>query len=287
MKVCVLGSAGFIGSAIFRELERKGQEVIGVDKYATQTNMICSDIAGLKGRVNEFKDVDFFIDASGSLKPIDYIQNFETAINSNWHSTMELVEFLNLVKPKGIVNISSAGAIYGECNLSASEDSKLQPVGWYGKMKLVEESLLNTLLSPRIRVIHARLTNPYGNSNPSSHGFIDNLCSKVQSNSPIELFFHREATRDFIHIDDAARMVVKLAESNLSGPFNIGVGKAERLSDIAEFVKTLVSGKVKYEVIHPLSQEVVQSNVSTKKYQQLFEQEKLIDVYDYLKKSVS
>jgi ADP-L-glycero-D-manno-heptose 6-epimerase len=68
--------------------------------------------------------------------------------------------------------------------------------------------------------------------------FVRNCFTAVENNVPIELFEGSEdITRDFIYVEDAARITVHCALSDMPGIFNVGTGIATSFLDVAEEVR--------------------------------------------------
>jgi GDP-L-fucose synthase len=95
-----------------------------------------------------------------------------------------------------------------------------------------------------MNVIHLVPTNLYGprdNFNLETSHVIPALIAKMLSGAPsVEILGDGSATRDFLYVDDAARMIVTATASyNSSEPLNLGSGSRVTISTLASKIKRL------------------------------------------------
>lgn len=134
----------------------------------------------------------------------------------------------------GLYLVSSAGGSYAG-SVNPPFDSRSVPIALnaYGRTKLAQEQVFAELLSARLSLTIGRLPNVYGPGQDLSkqQGLITQLglCSLL--NRPATIFAPLATLRDYIYVDDVARLV--LAD----------VRRMSRLSDPQVSVEVVCSGR--------------------------------------------
>ncbi len=65
-------------------------------------------------------------------------------------------------------------------------------------------------------------------------GVIAIFCGKLLENGKATIFGDGKQTRDYIYVDDVVQANLKAAESEATGPVNIGVGEQKSVLDLVE-----------------------------------------------------
>jgi UDP-glucose 4-epimerase len=108
---------------------------------------------------------------------------------------------------------SSAGGVYaGSSRPPFSEATSPHPLSSYGHAKLEQEGLADQLLGGAIPVIIGRLSNLYGPGQnvAKPQGLVSQLCLAAVTRRALNLFVPMDTARDYLYVDDAARMIVEL-----------------------------------------------------------------------------
>ena len=148
-----------------------------------------------------------------------------------------------------IILLSSGGCVYTGDKLPFSEESEALGINRYGKFKLKQEKLLVEAMPKSIIV---RLSNIYGLGQPHGRGqgVIAEWTHAIRNKLPLKIFGDPEASRDYLHIEDAVSAVLTLVESQESGCFNVGSGRSTTLNQIVKILTDLSGAKVATE-LHP------------------------------------
>ena len=95
-----------------------------------------------------------------------------------------------------------------------------------------------------------RIFNTYGPYMCENDGrVITNFINKIKKNEPIEIYGDGEQTRSFGYVDDIISGIVKMMESNESGPLNLGNPYCEvTLNKLVEIFETKMGKKI--EVVY-------------------------------------
>lgn len=242
LKVCVLGASGFIGSNLVRYLNDQGVSVAGISRSVGQGNIVqvsdFDDAELLAGALNE---CDVVINAIGSFKPKDFLNDIAGPFDELGAVARAIDNVLGKASVKRFIQISSAGTIYthndGQVRV---EDDVAIPDTWYGRVKLLEESYYEQMCSKHnIDYVVARVSNPFGNTRPVRHGFVDVLANSIVTGRRFRTFSTDRHARDFLYIDDMSRMLLGLCSVELASSceiFNVGYGESFCLHELACFV---------------------------------------------------
>tara|TARA_Y200000002_G_scaffold275756_1_gene230004 strand:+ start:380 stop:1360 length:981 start_codon:yes stop_codon:yes gene_type:complete len=108
------------------------------------------------------------------------------------------------------VLISSAGGVYaGTPDPPHSAHSTPSPISPYGVAKLAQERAWRRTLSPVCPTLTIRLSNVYGEGQrlDKRQGLISQLAYSAATRQPLRIYVPLDTVRDYIHADDAARLV--------------------------------------------------------------------------------
>ncbi len=184
MRAIVTGGAGFIGSHVVDALVARGDEVAVIDSLVHGTKDNVSDRADLHVRDIREPVEDLFEEVRPEAvfhlaAQADVRVSVEQPVADAEVNVLGTVRILEAARPHGaqVVFASTGGAIYGECDEAAREDSPTEPLSPYGTAKLAAEEYLrsyNRLYDTRH--IALRYGNVYG-PRQDPHGAEDvHLC---------------------------------------------------------------------------------------------------------------
>ncbi|HXS34905.1 MAG TPA: NAD-dependent epimerase/dehydratase family protein [Solirubrobacterales bacterium] len=256
MKALVTGGAGFIGSNLADALLARNDEVIVVDDLSTGrrenldgalgagAKLIEADIrdrAALERLAAEDKpEVIFHLAAQIDVRKSIADPAFDASINVG--GTANVLEAARVAGSRRIVFSSTGGAIYGEGDgqqLPLPEDAPLAPEAPYGQSKFAGEGYL--ALYERLyglSTVPLRLGNVYGpRQDPLGEaGVIAIFCGKLRAGEQPTVFGDGKQTRDYIYVGDVVTAMLAAADSETTGPVNIGTGIE---TDVLELVQAL------------------------------------------------
>lgn len=220
--ILITGGSGFLGYALAKQLKKKGFEVYGIGR-STKKNIKYNALHEVyeayleldltETNLNKFKGKHFdaIIHCANNtsisqsfLKPnIDY--------DSSVSSTKELLNFIKKLQPNTYLVYPSSAAVYGEHTDSPIlESSKKNPISPYGKNKLLVEKILidfNKNVKTKIGII--RFFSIFGPGQKKQ--LIWDAANKISDQKNISTFFGTgNETRDFIYIEDAIEIIIKL-----------------------------------------------------------------------------
>lgn len=122
----------------------------------------------------------------------------------------------------GFLYCSSAGALYGGSDDPPfSENTIPQPLGEYGKFKLLaEQHVMKFSESSNIKTAIARIANLYGpgQSLSKQQGILSRLASATLTNKPVSIYVPLDTLRDYIYVDDCATKLLLFANKTHENP---------------------------------------------------------------------
>ncbi|OMQ09845.1 NAD-dependent epimerase/dehydratase family protein [[Flexibacter] sp. ATCC 35103] len=256
-KYLLIGGAGFIGSAIAKELLLKGNEVsifelpqsnlFRVKLIEDKINIYTGDLT----QIDVIKDIivknkiSIVLHLASSLIPSSAEHHYNVDLENIILPTIKLLTVFSELKVK-LVFFSSGGAVYGKKNNGIfSENDVLMPISYYGQSKLIiEESIKFESRKSGLNFLILRPSNPYGigQSLYGKQGLIATCIHNILTDQPIEIWGDGTVVRDYIYIDDFVDIVVNIinkAEENET--VNIGSGKGYSVNQVLDIFKRLIT----------------------------------------------
>lgn len=234
-KVLVTGASGFLGRFIPSSLP--GHNVIAVGRSPWPDGQAhFHQIDLLSATPSEFERVcdigaDTMIHAAWCTQPGAYWTSVD---NLRWAaSSLHLFESFIRGGGKRVVVVGTCAEYDWRYHTLVERETPLNPSTIYGQAKASLHKTL-ALYSEKhgISFAWAHIFFPYGPNEKRSRLLSDlvyNLLHGIEM--PVS---EGRQIRDFMHVEDAAAAVAKLAKSDVQGPVNIGSGEPRALHDIIE-----------------------------------------------------
>jgi UDP-glucose 4-epimerase len=252
VRALVTGGAGFIGSNVVDALLERGDEVTVVDNLTTgrRENLDQALANGAKLVEADIRDAEALIDVFSEARPevvfhlaaqIDVRKSAEDPAYDarvNVEGTINVLQAARAAGTRRVVNTSTGGAIYGEAQeIPAPESHPNAPEAPYGQSKYAAEGyceLFRRLFG--LSTVSLRYGNVYGpRQDPLGEaGVIAIFCGRLKSGERPTIFGDGLQTRDYVHVDDVVAANLAAAESDVSGPVNIGTGVETNVLELAE-----------------------------------------------------
>lgn len=263
MKILVTGGAGYIGSA-FVKLAVQDNEVIVldnlskgkielVDKKAKFYHADLTNKLALEKIFSENK-IDAVVHFA-AYKAVGESMKDAVKYSGNIAGTMNLLNAMVKFNVNKIV-FSSSAAVYGLPKEDvANEETKLEPINFYGFTKLECERIIEWYNQVhKINFICLRYFNVAGDAglkyqDPEAENVFPIIMETISGKRKEFTIFGEDyntsdgtCVRDYIHINDLVQAHLLAIKSNYNGPINLGTGNGFSVKSLVEeFIK--ITGK--------------------------------------------
>ncbi|MFH0875685.1 MAG: NAD-dependent epimerase/dehydratase family protein, partial [archaeon] len=239
MKCLVTGGAGFIGSNLALELEKKKNEVVVADNLLSGSE---NNLKGFKGKFMKIdvskhfelnEDFDAIFHEAAITDP--RFGNDEETIRANIDGFKNIIELAKRKKAK-LVYASTAG-LYGNGNVPMKESQEKEILSAYGKSKLMMDELASRLFG-KMHIVGLRYFNVFGPREKykgRSASMIYHLAKQIKDGKNPRLFKWGEQKRDHIYVKDAVDATIKAVDAK-SGIYNVGTGIATSFNELVKLL---------------------------------------------------
>ncbi len=242
MRALVTGGAGFIGSHVADALVARGDDVVVVDNLASghrehvppaavfeQVDIRDPDLRRVFDEARP--EVCFHLAAQADVGTSVARPDYDADVN-----VVGTVRVLEAARAHGapVVFSSTGGAIYGECDGPAAEDTPRRPVSPYGIAKLAAEEYLagwNRLHGTSH--VALRFANVYGaRQQPELEGGVVAIfLDRMARGEGTQIFGDGSQTRDFVYVGDVVEALLAAVGVG-GGVFNVGTGIETSINEL-------------------------------------------------------
>ena len=255
MKALVTGGAGFIGSNLVDALLARGDEVTVIDDLSTgkRRNLERAIANGATLEPVDIRYGEAVDDVVARTRPevifhlaaqIDVRKSVADPAADARINVEGTANVLSAAQAHGVrrfVNTSTGGAIYGEGRvIPAPEDHPSAPEAPYGLSKWCAEQYCEIFTRLHgLSTVSLRYGNVYGpRQDPLGEaGVIAIFCGKLLDGGTALIFGDGLQTRDYVYVDDVVDANLRAAETDTTGPVNIGLGQEKSVLDIVEVLR--------------------------------------------------
>ncbi len=276
--VLVTGAGGFIGGHLVATLRERGvQSIRGVDRVPVDewhqrfddVDNRCADLQDLSSCLNVCEGVHTVYNLAADMGGMGFIDNNKALCML---SVLISIHMLEAARHRGVQRLfySSSACVYAAGKQESPEVEPLResdaypamPEDGYGWEKLFSERMCRHFyedfgLETRVARYH-NVYGPLGTYVGGREKAPAAVCRKVASavlsgNHAIEIWGDGEQTRSFTYIEDCVVGTLKLTESDVREPLNIGSDQRVTINELVDIVERLagVTLKRKYNLDAP------------------------------------
>jgi dTDP-glucose 4,6-dehydratase len=255
-RVVITGGSGFLGSHLCERLLVDGHEVVCLDNFLTGTAANVAHLTSVgpfhlvRADVTEYihvpGPVDLVLHFASPASPLDYLRLPIATLKVGAIGTLHT---LGLAREKGARYVlASTSEVYGDPQVHPQPESywghvnPVGPRGVYDEAKRFGEALTMAYRAThRVDTGIVRIFNTYGpRMRPDDGRAIPTFIRQALTGEPLTVAGDGSQTRSVCYIDDLVDGVVRLADSDLAGPVNIGNPEEMSVLALAERIRTLV-----------------------------------------------
>ena len=263
MKNLVTGGCGFIGSNLIDRLLKNGEFVLCIDDLSSGKT---KNIKGfVKNKKFKFIKHDIIYPLKSNIKidriwhlacpasPVIYQLNPIKTSKVNFEGTLNILEFAR--KNKSKILFASSSEVYGDPKNHPQKEEyygSVNPIGirsCYDEGKRIAESLcFDFHRNYNLEISVARIFNTYGTKMSLNDGrVISNFIYQSLQKKPLTIYGKGNQSRSFCYIEDLVDGLIKLMNSDQTGPINLGNPEEITIMNLAHLISGKVGNILQYE----------------------------------------
>lgn len=300
MKILLTGGAGFIGSHITDLLIKEGHQVIIIDNLSNGKKVNINPAALFYHRDIRDENLDEIFARekpdilnhhAAQISVRDSVSDPIHDLEINIRGTVHLLELSRKHGVKKVIFASSGGALYGEQDyFPADENHPLRPLSPYGVAKLAGENYLYYYQQNfDLPYVALRYANVYGpRQDPFGEAGVIAIFSQslLTGKQPI-INGSGEQTRDYVYVEDIARINVLALKNDVHGTFNVGTGQEITVNDIFKKIRSFSHAEASEVHGEPKKGEQFRSVLSAEKARQKLGWKPQVEFDEGLKKTIA
>ncbi len=291
-KMLIIGGSGFIGYHLAKLALKKGWKIDSISRKFPKKNrklskvkyLIC-DITKLKNIKKSIKkNYNFVVNLGGD---VDH-KNKSKTYQSHYIGCKNISNFFLDRKIATFVQIGSSSE-YAKSKSPHKESFKCNPKSYYGKSKnLASNYLINLKKNKNFPIIILRLYQTFG-SNQDLNRLIPFVIKSCISKKKFPCSDGNQY-RDFLIVDQVVKAILKCYRNTKAYGqiINIGSGKARKVKDVIETIKSKIKkGEPQYGMIKLRSEESLKAYPNIQKAKKLLNWEPCGDFKKNLHKTIA
>lgn len=165
MNIVITGQTGYISNSLKEQFQLK--------ENVTSVNTI-----SIRGNIEIPKNTDILIHTAALVHKREKNYTLEDYMNINYRKTMELANYAKRQGVKHFIFFSTM-AVFGVSSGVISAKTKLKPISYYGKSKLLAEEELFKLQDENFIISVIRPPMVYGPKCPGNYSLLSKLAKKI------------------------------------------------------------------------------------------------------------
>lgn len=238
-KVVVTGTTGLLGTHFFKQLSLSNDVSI--------TALSRDAFANKKILREQLRGANFIYHLAGVN-----IAKDKKEYRFNVASARSLLQAMKSAAPEAVFVYTSSFSVYRPLKKGrvVTEESPLRPRNAYGESKLAAERLI-TDFSKRYgtAAVILRVSNMYGPKREATRAIIDQVQHSIKTNKVLTMNTGMESTRDFIYVDDAVAVLMKLLERRYKGGgveiFNVCSGEETSIQSLIQIAQKITGKRLR------------------------------------------
>lgn len=271
MRVLVTGGAGFVGANLVPHLAAAGHEVVALDDLSAGARPAWwgkrSPARCVEARIEDdaavrraMKGLDALVHLAARPGVADSVARPDLDFATNVQGTFNLVASAR-ANGVGRMIFASSGAVLAGAKPPLREDMAPAPIAPYGASKLYGEGITAAAAAFGIVGVSLRFSNLYGPESAHKRSVIAAFIRAALNGEPFVVYGSGRQTRDFIHVEDICRAVVKALAVKAGGVYHLGTGVETSVAQLARKVARACGIEVRIDRQPPRTGDAVRNFV--------------------------
>ena len=276
MTAIVLGGSGFLGSHLCDALLARGQDVIAVDDLSTgrlqnidhlKSNKSFKFVqADISLELPDLGTPELILNFASPASPPAYLSMPVHTLRTGSLGTMHALELASKTNARFVM--ASTSEIYGDPLEHPQTESywgNVNPIGvrsCYDEAKRFSEAL--TFAHQRERATNTgivRIFNTYGpRLDPTDGRVVSNFIMAAINDLPLNIYGDGSQTRSLCYVSDLVDGILRMADSNINGPINLGNPNEMTVLQLAQRIVDITDSKSVINFQSALSDDPQQRN---------------------------
>jgi nucleoside-diphosphate-sugar epimerase len=257
-RILILGGAGYIGSALVRELIGQGRKLRILDKLVygaaalsellnhPDIELAVGDCRNIADVVAAMRGVTSIVDLAAIVGDPACEQDRQTALEVNYAATRMILEVAKGQRVRRFVFASSC-SVYGSSSYEVDEQAELHPLSLYAQTKVDSEKAVLQARSESFHPTVLRFATVFGLGYRPRFDLVVNLLTAKACQDGIITIYNGQQWRPFIHVKDTARAIIQVLDAPIAlvcgEIFNVGDRRMNHtLAEVAELIQQVCPG---------------------------------------------
>ena len=265
MRIVVTGGAGFLGSHLCTRLVGEGHDVLAIDNFITGVPETVAHLmesprfrlirADVTDYIHVPGQVDLVLHFASPASPIDYLL---LPIETMKVGSIGTLHALGLAKERGArFVLASTSETYGDPQVHPQPETywghvnPVGPRGVYDEAKRFGEALTMAYRTHHeVNTGIVRIFNTFGpRMRPNDGRAIPTFIRQALKGEPLTVAGDGSQTRSVCYVDDLVEGIWRFAQTDHSGPMNIGNQSEISMLDLARWIAELTESSSEIEFI--------------------------------------
>jgi UDP-glucose 4-epimerase len=259
-RIVITGGAGFIGSHLVEELSQEN-EVIILDNLFTgkienimpflTNNQVCfiqGSITDLTLLQSIFQGVDYVFHQAALTSVPRSVADPVVANEINIRGVLNVLLAARDNYIKKVIYASSSSVYGGNPNLPQKEELPPNPLSPYAVTKLTGELYCRVFTEvyglPTVSLRYFNVFGPRQDPDSPYAAVIPIFMKKLFAKEPPVIYGDGEQIRDFTFVKDVVQANILAATNDVTGPVNVGAGKAVSVNKLADILIKLTDNQI-------------------------------------------
>ena len=255
-KVLVTGGAGFIGSSVARKCIQNGHQVVILDNLSSGSKKVLEHLESLGAKAvigdirdsdsvqRAMQDCDAVVHLAAQISVPASIENPQENNSINVEGTQLILDYCKQFAVKRVV-VASSAAVYGQDDrLPLREQSAGDLLSPYAESKWENEQQIIASRLDGQKMVALRFFNVYGPGQRVDGGYaavIPKFIDMMVAGKAPTINGDGLHTRDFVHVDDVAKLILTIIEDEWHAienhVYNVATGDKTSLLDLVTSIK--------------------------------------------------